>query len=546
MFRKFLYLLTIAVILFPSTLPVSAVFVFEKNSSRTYNSKTYWTGFNVKTTEFHQKWIHFLDKNGEWRDIKTSFDEINDGFVSNNSPLFFTAPSFANETASFVSNNLYDHRSGSRIHADPFTQNITALGVESTEGHIETFAPHWLQVPREYGEANAESDAIVYDGAYNGDFEGDLIYWVNYATAPRLDKLVRIKSISTSDDLSISFRLEYDQAHKFLGASFGKKTSNGFSVVPFELSSKQGRGVGLKDFYVWDSGIGENKKREKIDISLAEGDNGSYILTKYIPQNFLKNATFPVYTDASSTFYPDAHVETNTVDGNAARQYSSESWSNLRDGAGNLAFDHLASSYGAYIYSASDDCSTWYSLYRSIYLFDTSSIGDSDTISSATFDIYVESAANLHGQSINMVSASPDSNTALASADYAVGDYGSTKYMDADVSVGSLTTSAYNTLTLNSSGLSNIDKTGVSKFSIRLADDIEDTVPGTCAIGASQFTVRFADYAGTSSDPILTITYATSASEFTDFTILLTLILSGYFVFRQVEKSNFSGPAAVG
>ena len=42
---------------------------------------------------------------------------------------------------------------------------------------------------------------------------------------------------------------------------------------------------------------------------------------------------------STSTFYPDAHTETTSVDGYASRQYVDESWSTIHSSTGNASAD---------------------------------------------------------------------------------------------------------------------------------------------------------------------------------------------------------------
>jgi hypothetical protein len=170
-----------------------------------------------------------------------------------------------------------------------------------------------------------------------------------------------------------------------------------------------------------------------------------------------------------STFYPDAHTETTTVDGYA--NYNDATYATARNAAtGEAASDTINYETGT---QHSLFSGTYY-IGRCFFLFDTSAIGDTDTISAATFSYYLVDGVNnvdaTHTAAV--VSSSPASNTAIGTADY--DQVGSTSFGS---SAYSGSTSAYKDFSLNASGIANISKTGVSKFGTRGTEDINNTAP---------------------------------------------------------------------
>ena len=104
------------------------------------------------------------------------------------------------------------------------------------------------------------------------------------------------------------------------------------------------------------------------------------------------------------------------------------------------------------------------------------------------------------------MSSTPASNDNLVNADKSqVGttDFGRSAQQD------TLTAGAYNDITLNANGLTNISKTGISKFGGVFGFDFDNTTTGlTWASGVFQaVSTAFADTAGTTNDPKLVITY---------------------------------------
>lgn len=211
------------------------------------------------------------------------------------------------------------------------------------------------------------------------------------------------------------------------------------------------------------------------------------------------------------TKYPDPDPETSTVDGTVWQVYSPTlgvSWSTLRSDSGN-GFTDNASSEDAFLIIADATTNTWRYIRRSIFLFDTSSLGSSVTVDSAVLSLK-GNGTKTDGLAItpncNIYSANPASNTALANSDYST--LGTTAYATA-VAYSSLSTSAYTDFTFNATGIANVSKTGVSKFGARNGNYDADNVEPTWSSGASsRWTVIQADWAGTASDPKLVVTYS--------------------------------------
>lgn len=214
----------------------------------------------------------------------------------------------------------------------------------------------------------------------------------------------------------------------------------------------------------------------------------------------------------TSTFYPDANPETSSVDGQVFRNAVDESLATIRAGAG-VGFDDNVDSLQAPMLQASTTSGQYQSLIRAVFLFDTSTLPDTDTISSATLSVYVTATTDTLSGSASAnsvmvaVASTPASNTALAASDYGnVGsvDFGRSAQQDA------LSTNAYNAITLNASGIANISKTGVSGFALRYGWDFDNTTTGlTWASNASQrITINHAETADTTTDPKLVVVHA--------------------------------------
>jgi hypothetical protein len=215
----------------------------------------------------------------------------------------------------------------------------------------------------------------------------------------------------------------------------------------------------------------------------------------------------------SLTVYPDASPESTSVDGYARRQ-SAGTWSQLRDGAGITAGD---ADGNLYVNLASGNVGDqWNDMVRSAMLFDTSSISSGSTISAATLSIYGSSKTDQFSQSIGITSVSLASNTAVVASDYAVANWGSTRFAT-DITVTSWSNSAYNDFALNASGLAAVIAGGISKFGMRSSGDIDNTAPTWADSLTCQVVTISADAVGTTTDPKLVVTYTLPSSGTSNF-----------------------------
>lgn len=210
---------------------------------------------------------------------------------------------------------------------------------------------------------------------------------------------------------------------------------------------------------------------------------------------------FTAYAD-TSTFYPDPDAETTTVDGTFDKRECTP-FSDCRDATSSTnAEDNASENYPAKIHTYANK----YYVGRGIFLFDTSALGSSATLSSATFSLYITTTQAEHGTGgVALVASTPASNTSLTTDDY--DQLGSTRFAT-DLNTSTISTGAYNTWTLNSSGLAAINKIGVTKLGVRMADDLDNTPPSVTPGLKLEGIVSFmAEQSGTSQDPKLTVTY---------------------------------------
>jgi RHS repeat-associated protein len=455
-------------------------------------------------TEFRMKWMRYLDENGSFKPIDPALVETSDGWCTDQMPFKACFPLHSSGTALFHNNNRYDPTDHTIIRDEPLDLLITSDGADAT-GTIER------------GDIVLSNKVIknTQYALYRNVFENtDLIYLIDYGQAPRLVKVYRCNQApcpnpafheSYSREPDIYYRNE--SGDRTLWSKEGTLHIPEGGMLTVQVSEK--RGIGKRPFVIWDSGeTNRSRKVASLDTTITRTDAGFAYekLVSAVDPSFFEGAVFPVWSDTTSTFYPNANPETSSVDGSAQRRNNSgESWSAVTTGAGTAADDtgDPDADFYAQAYTSSGQ---WLRLFRGFFLFDTSAIDDTETVVAATTSLRGTSKQDDGGNTpnLNIYSSSPSSNTAIAAGDYA--SVGSTAFSSA-ISYSSWSTSGYNDFVLNGSGLAAVDKGGVTKFSTRNANyDVAGSGP---TWGSSQEMSLYSNYAeasGTSTDPKLVVT----------------------------------------
>lgn len=187
---------------------------------------------------------------------------------------------------------------------------------------------------------------------------------------------------------------------------------------------------------------------------------------------------------------------------------SNESWATLKAGAGN---NNDIGDGSVIAMSIQDSTDIWYSLKRSIFCFDTSSLPDDATISATVMSLYSAGKGDNCSitPNVDVYTATPGSTSAPANSDY--GQIGTTSQTGSPITYANWTASQYNDFTFNSTGIGNVSKTGISKFGCRNATyDAGSTTP-TWSSGSNRASYLSATFGGvgTSQDPKLVVTYTT-------------------------------------
>jgi hypothetical protein len=212
---------------------------------------------------------------------------------------------------------------------------------------------------------------------------------------------------------------------------------------------------------------------------------------------------------AETTFNPNAHPESTSVDGQVYRAGGNESYATCRSSAGTYSDDSSATFGGTAIRHFRQASN--YDMSRFITLFDTSALTAAAVISAATASHYgngknIDSGKDFN---INLLVAVPASNTALVASDYNIANWTMTLQSDTQTSTSVWNTAAYNDFPLNSTGLGNISKTGITKFGWSTANDRTNTDPSLSAGQDERIDIVAAEG---SNKPKLVVTYTIPSS----------------------------------
>lgn len=210
----------------------------------------------------------------------------------------------------------------------------------------------------------------------------------------------------------------------------------------------------------------------------------------------------------TDTFY-------SIAEGSPARTDKSESWHDIRYGAGTYIYTrpHI------FIQAHATDTDMWDTVVRGVMAFDTSSLPDGATISAAILSLYGRTKADTLGlsPSIKLYSIVPVYDQKIDGQTFMIGDYeliGGAGASDA-ITYAAWSTSGYNDFTLNVLGRLLINKAGQTYFAIREVD--HDAGGGVPTWSADDYSIieayKTAD--GDAYRPKLVVTYATVIPEVT-------------------------------
>lgn len=210
----------------------------------------------------------------------------------------------------------------------------------------------------------------------------------------------------------------------------------------------------------------------------------------------------------TKTPQPGSGGANTTVDGRVQREPATpETFAVIRSGAGTHALP--ASTVNGVRLGSGTASGTYTFLNRSAMTFDTSSLGASANIESATLRLRaISKVTGLGNTTVDIVDVTLNNANALVTADYDLSRWGTTVYAQRDMTT--LSANADEDFVLSS--FSAINKTGITQLGARPGWDTSGSFTGTWAAStSSEWNFRSADDAGgASTAPRLIIVYGDS------------------------------------
>lgn len=213
---------------------------------------------------------------------------------------------------------------------------------------------------------------------------------------------------------------------------------------------------------------------------------------------------------AETPFNPDAHPETNSVDGYITRTVvTEETWATIIAGAGTTA-DDSAGVGGIRAEARTDNALDKFTqLYRSCIGFYTASLGAGVTISAAVESYYCTTSIRDNTIwfpiAVRLLNTTHTYTTALATGDMAAATFGTTAIATDKAITTDWTTSAYADYTITD--LTTISKTGLTRHGLRLDYDCTGSLPTRSASYGSSVQMRANSSDVGSNKPKLVVTY---------------------------------------
>ncbi len=219
---------------------------------------------------------------------------------------------------------------------------------------------------------------------------------------------------------------------------------------------------------------------------------------------------------ATLTVNPAAGTGGASVDGQVARDSVNENWATIRAGAGTSVGTGGASQQIWFTVGGVTG-GNFNQLTRFICTFDTSALTSGATISAATIGFYgsnVRTDRDTPGTQV--VASTPAASNNLANGDY--NQLGSVAFSTRILN-SSWSTTGYNSFALNASGITNISKTGVSKFGVVESeyDLTGSTPPGFTQGDVMSASAYTADNGSSEPQIVITYTVATNTGGFLMF-----------------------------
>jgi hypothetical protein len=398
----------------------------EDAARRTYNAKVFVGPEGVNQYVISPKQIHYKDAAGQLQDVDLSFnwDPTSRTWSITKASYRLGVPEYADGWLTFT--NAHEGRDQ--------TLRTRAVARHVAGSVVET----------------SNTATVVYPDAF-GTGRGLVIQanWRGFQRRVVVDTAVQ----TTSSDEVYNFEMDFPANE---AVRVGQDSWNALSdvdVTSRSLSIADGA-IRMPVARLW------NERGRGLPVPiLLENREGTTYLRKSIPAAMLpkRSANPPEFIFADDTY----NIYT-TSSGSLETDWYVQGWSTARD-----AEEAYSTGYGS-VAVAQDDTAGWFFVSRSFATFDTSSIADGETVTSATMTFNTFYPA--YGSGINVTQSQQVDPEELALSDFSL--FGADRGFEED-----LTDTPEDPVPLYWECLSWINKTGYTKMVFRIAQDIDDNPP---------------------------------------------------------------------
>ena len=471
---------------------------------------------NEQAYAFHIKWTNYKSPTG-WKSINTDFSTSSDGtlFEMRDAPFEVEAPITSNGVLKLISNNRHDVLGKKEITEPPLIMTLEVEGETDVIGNIERGDLH---VPL---GVQKDVSYVRYKDAYPCV---NLIYYVDWSTAPTLEHLLEFYCKPTEADYSLI--MEFDKKVVILPEQAVAK-GKGLKIA---AENSNIRGIGIHKIQMWDDDRSYLTDRsavrniKDIDSTIQPLGQNRFRHTKTLDLTFFDTATYPVYANPTyGPLRPDAGDGGNiTVDGMSRYQRnanSGEPWLTIiRSDPGDNA--NVTAVGWELMRIRSDDSGNtdeWRINQRGFFAIDTSSIGDDETVDEADFVVTGNDKADAGNRDPNVnifdwIPDGDDDTNTVAAADYA--NISTTTVFSTAIAVDSWSITLGNIFIINESGRSNISLTATTSWAIFNENfDADEIQPTWSAQEDMSITGKSADTTGNDKDPVLNATTSVAVEE---------------------------------
>ncbi len=497
----FLSLILLMALIFGYTDQEPANLSAEIVEKRTLNSKTFDNGDGTFTLEAHGGHIHYVDKaTGKLKECDTTLIDMGDKWIQTKASYHCEVPKYADRDFAFI--DVFEKKNQTVVMR-PLAEPV--LGeIDNSDG--------WV------------NKRVLYRNAYGKG----LHLRVTAGNVGLFKEIIIDEMPKPLRDLSFDFEITLpSEEHVYVLEGGEHGTAKQVLLANLTLTGDQqllmGQGPMAKNassrirkIRIWDSD--NNAMAGRLEFYKQES---KLYCRKVVPKEFLAEATYPVYTDDTATYF------SGIGDGWAKGKGANNDWNLAHDRASGNAVDYTSTAVNGFGIYSGKSSGNYATIHRGFVPIDATALPDDANITAASLFLWIHAKSNGDNDGYDYVAVVGETTQALPTS-LVKADYDNCGAVDnpivgsAQYDITSIATGQSLEMVLNVIGISWIRKTGTgdnaySRFGVREGHDIQDHPYAGGLSSWNHIKARQSDYAGTSYDPKLSITYTIEAVPTTHY-----------------------------